>query len=216
MRKWVKSKINFFQACLYLNLAPRLSVALCTWPGPWHTLSSERLPPFLLSHDGMILVCPRMWLATWWTNQNKVLLMPAWILSRAEQKQLKNSALLVCYILLALRAGSFTKRHITNALSILFIKSGIYLCVVMTFTGSSWGCDWRLLTVWFRAKNTVQWIHGRGRVNRNPRCRGDRGPWGVNNWTNLKGHNKKREEKSWLRKQVPELENQYFLLKYLT
>ena len=31
-----------------------------SWPVPLHLLYLERLPPTLLSHNGMILVCPRI------------------------------------------------------------------------------------------------------------------------------------------------------------
>ncbi len=43
------------------SVSPSLSVALCTWPVPLHSLSSECVSPFLLSHNGMILVYPPMW-----------------------------------------------------------------------------------------------------------------------------------------------------------
>lgn len=51
-----------------------------TWPVLLHSLSLEHVLPFLLSHNGMILVCSHMWLAAWCAHQHNAAPLLAWIL----------------------------------------------------------------------------------------------------------------------------------------
>lgn len=75
---------------------------------------------------------------------------------------------------------SLTLRNVNSLL-----EMNMYLQAVMT--GSSWRYQQGLLSVWFTGvKNTVQWVHGRSRVDRNPRSWGDGGAWGVDECAHLK------------------------------
>lgn len=53
------------------------------------TTQAVSLPSFLLWHYDMILFCFYIRLAAWCLHQNKVLPLPSWIPSRAEQHELK-------------------------------------------------------------------------------------------------------------------------------
>lgn len=52
-------------------------------------LQSAPLSPSLPSHNGMILVCLRTWLAAWCAHQNKIPPKPAWVL-RSKQERLES------------------------------------------------------------------------------------------------------------------------------
>lgn len=73
----------------------------------------------------------------------------------------------------------------TTVSCIDIVKVNLYLQTVMAC--SCWR-HWRgLRCIWFTGvKNTVQWIHGRSGVDRNPRSWGDGGAWGVDECTHLK------------------------------